>query len=93
MADPAFKLDYDVTDEQLIAFGISKRTIELSRQPFMRKSNGKGFEMPGLDLQYALAVWDAKDQVSLAALCINNPGRGHVSFPPGDPYMGFVRAR
>lgn len=82
-------INYDVTDNQLLDFGLSARIIELARQPFMRKSNGKGFEMPDFDIPYAMSILDAKDNVSLASLAINNHGES-VHFPPNDPYMGFV---
>lgn len=82
-----FKIDYDVTDEQLLAHGISNRVIELSRQPFMRPG---GIDF---DIRYALSVMDASEEVSLAALSINNPDKP-VHFPPcedvRDARMGFV---
>jgi hypothetical protein len=74
-----------VTDAQLLAYGLSQRIIDLAKQPFIRPG-ARDFDIP-----YALAVWDAKDQVSLAALAINNPDTKHVWFPLHDPYMGLVR--
>lgn len=87
-------LDYTATDEQVLATGlVSERVLELSKQWFMRPSNGKGFEMPDLDLQYAEAIMLARDKVSLAHLVVANPGKP-VWFPPAvseyTPYMGFV---
>lgn len=77
-------LNYEVSDAQLVGFGIAQRIIDLSRQPFMR-TGGVDFDIP-----YAMAIWDASDTVSLAALAINNPGKA-VRFPPcGRAYMGFV---
>lgn len=80
-----FKIDYDVTDEQLLAWGSPKRIIELARQPFMRHG---GIDF---DIKYALSVMDASEAVSLAALSINNPDK-HVYFPPCEigARMGFV---
>ena len=79
-------IDYSVTKPALLAYGISERTITLSEQPFMR---------PGqidFDIQYALAIWDARDRILLAALVINNPTEKYVRFPPnGNAYMGVVR--
>ncbi len=79
------KIDYQVTDEQLLAFGVQPRIIDLAKKPFLRPG-GQDFDIP-----YALAVWDARDRVSLAALAINNPEVRHVTFPPHAPYMGLVR--
>lgn len=78
-------LDYNVTDEQLRTFGVPERIVTLAKQPFLRPGG------QDLDLPYAMAVWDARDQVSLAALAINNPDVRHVVFPPHAPYMGLVR--
>jgi hypothetical protein len=75
-------VDYRATDEALLRF-VSPRVLEMAKQPFLRPG---GFD---LDIPYAMAVWDAKDRVSLAALVINNPGMP-VHFPPHAPYMGFV---
>lgn len=82
---PDFALNYSVTDDQLRQFGLSERVIELAKQPFLRQG-GVDFDVP-----YALAVWDARDDVALAALAINNPQAKHVFFPPHAPYRGRVR--
>jgi hypothetical protein len=76
------KVDYIARDEDLLRF-VNQRVLTLSRQPFLR-DGGIDF-----DIRYALAVWDAKDCVSLAALAVNNPGVP-VHFPPHAPYMGLV---
>jgi len=89
--DPNLVVDYTVSDDQLVAFGISPRIIALSRQPFMRPYNGNTFEMPSLDLQYVESICQAQDTVSLAALAINNPHVKNIHFPIGCPYMGFCR--
>jgi len=73
---------YAASDEDLLRF-VSPRVLELARKPFLREG-GVDF-----DIRYALAVWDAKDAVSLAALAVNNPGVP-VCFPPHAPYMGLV---
>jgi hypothetical protein len=77
---------YEATDEQLLKY-LPRRVLELAKQPFLR---------PGgvdLDIRYSLAVWEAKDRVSVAALAINNPGLRHVWFPPihPTPWIGLVR--
>jgi hypothetical protein len=79
------KVNYEVTEAQLLGYGLSQRIIDLAKQPFIR-SGARDF-----DVQYALSVWNAKDEVSLAALAINNPNEKSIGFPPHDPYMGLVR--
>ncbi len=79
--------NYEVTREELLAHGISQRTITLAEQTFMRQGQ------VDFDIQYALAIWDARDRVSLAALIVNNPTERSISFPPGRPYMGLVRSQ
>ena len=88
MRVPPFKVEYECTDERLAEFGVSKRIIELSRQPFNRPG-GLDF-----DVQYALSVMDARENVALAALASNNPDVRHVWYPPcaAEPLMGFVRS-
>lgn len=83
-------VDYSATDEQVLSTGlVSERILALSKQWFMRPSNDKGFEMQDLDIQYAMAIWDAREKVALAQLIVANPGRP-VHFPPTSPTMGFV---
>ena len=79
------KIDYTVSDEQLISSGVQPRIIKLSKQPFMRPG-GVDFDIP-----YAMSVWRAIDTVCLYSLAINNPDEKHVYFPPHAPYMGLVR--
>lgn len=76
-------INYNVTDEQLLEYGISQRIITLSKQWWMRDGQ------VDFDIPYALSIWDAKDTVSLAALAINNPNE-NVRFPPHAAYMGLV---
>lgn len=79
------KIDYQVTEQQLLDYGLSMRIITLAKEWWMRKGQ------VDFDIQYALSIWEAKDKVNLAALAINNPQLKSVHYPPHAPYMGMVR--
>jgi hypothetical protein len=92
------KIDYTVTDEQLRAYGIEQRIIDLSRQPYLRvegKTGAAAWQVQDIDLAYVNRINEAKDRVALAALAINNPDEKHVWYPPhfpmGEALMGIVR--
>lgn len=92
------KIDYNVTDEQLRAFGIEQRIINLSRQPYLRPEGKKGeaaWEEQSLDFSWVNRIDEAKDRVALAALAINNPNEKYVWYPPHFPMsealIGLVR--
>lgn len=74
-----------ISDEQLLKAGMDRKTLTLSKQPFLR---------PGakdIDLAYLLAVFDAVEQRDLHALAVSNPEVRCVRFPAHSPRMGYVR--
>ena len=78
-------LNYEATDEQLLAAGLDAKTLRLSKEPVLR---------PGardIDLAYLNSVMDAREQRDLHALAVNNPDVKHVVYPPHAPRMGYVR--
>lgn len=89
------KVDYNVTDEQLRAFGIGQHTIDVSRLPYMRPQSGNTWERQDIDMAYVNRINEAKDRVALAALAINNPDEKYVWYPPylprGEALIAMVR--
>lgn len=75
--------NYDATDEQLLAAGLDRKWLELSKQPVLR---------PGamiIDNGYLNSVMEARERRDLMALAVNNPDVP-VYFPTHAPRWGFV---
>lgn len=69
----------EITDEQLLAEGLSARIIELAKQWYLRDGE------VDMDLGYANAVWEAQGRVDVMKLSLLHPGE-----PVSIGWMGIV---
>lgn len=77
-------LNFEATDEQLIAAGMNPQRLRIANMRFEPAFHTT-------PLYHFNAVWDAWDEREMYALAVNNPGVP-VRFPAHAPRMGFVPA-